>query len=149
MEDNIIKISSRTGEIGKNVDKICSVLIKQLNATFIAYDNNMNKLITIEQIIKRALKENNNEFIDNKILYEIGKEKGKNYIKCTIKIDKNEINNIQKLIGKSDKKRNCQPFKNENKMEIENDKEKNNENKTNKETTINDLCIMNIKEFFE
>ena len=155
--DIIIKSGNGNKSIGSYVDKICKELIDKLRIKFIAYDNNMNKLITIEQIIKRALNENNDkDDIDLKINYEIGKNKNIPYIKCTININNNDINNLKKLILNKKNKRNNHPFtKNENKDKMDIDDIDNKNKKPKKENTekteedkINELCIENIDEFF-
>ena len=153
----IIKSGNVNKSIGEYVDKICKELIKNLFITIKAYDKNMNKLITIEQIIRRELDKNNEkELNDAKIKYEIGKEKKIPFIKCEIKINKEDIKNIEKLIGNKNNKRNNHPFsKNEGieNMEIDD----NNKNKKIKiedkdeekeEDKINNLCIENIHDFF-
>ena len=156
--DIIINSGSGNKSIGTYVDKICQELVKNLIVSFKSYDKNMNKLITIEQIIRRALDNNNEkEENDSKIKYEIGKEKNIPFIKCTININKDDIKNLEKLIGNKSNKRNIHPFKKEekdNKMEI--DKNINNKNKKIKieekekeeEEKINNLCIQNIHDFF-
>ena len=155
--DIIIKSGNGNKSIGSYVDKICKELIDKLRIKFIAYDNNMNKLITIEQIIKRALNENNDkDDIDLKINYEIGKNQNIPYIKCTININNNDINNLKKLIGNKKNKRNNHPFtKNENKdkmdiddMDNKNKKPKKENIEKTEEDKINELCIENIDEFF-
>ena len=79
----IIKSGSGNKSIGAYVDKVCQELIKKLSVKIKAYDNNMNKLITIEQIIKRALDNNKDkENNDTKINYEIWKENKIPFIKC-------------------------------------------------------------------
>ena len=153
----IIKSGNGNKSIGEYVDKICKELIKNLFISIKAYDKNMNKLITIEQIIRRELDKNNEkELNDAKIKYEIGKEKKIPFIKCEIKINKEDIKNIEKLIGNKNNKRNNHPFsKNEGieNMEIDD----NNKNKKTKiedkdeekeEDKINNLCIENIHDFF-
>ena len=153
----IIKSGNGNKSIGEYVDKICKELIKNLFISIKAYDKNMNKLITIEQIIRRELDKNNEkELNDAKIKYEIGKEKKIPFIKCEIKINKEDIKNIEKLIGNKNNKRNSHPFsKNEGieNMEIDD----NNKNKKIKiddkdeekeEDKINNLCIENIHDFF-
>ena len=153
----IIKSGNGNKSIGEYVDKICKELIKNLFISIKAYDKNMNKLITIEQIIRRELDKNNEkELNDAKIKYEIGKEKKIPFIKCEIKINKEDIKNIEKLIGNKNNKRNNHPFsKNEGieNMEIDD----NNKNKKIKiddkdeekeEDKINNLCIENIHDFF-
>ena len=154
--DIIINSGSGNKSIGTYVDKICQELVKNLIVSFKSYDKNMNKLITIEQIIRRALDNNNEkEENDSKIKYEIGKEKNIPFIKCTININKDDIKNLEKLIGNKSNKRNIHPFKKEekdNKMEIDNNI--NNKNKKIKieekeeEEKINNLCIQNIHDFF-
>ena len=156
----IIHSGSGNKSIGTYIDKICQELINNLNASFKSYDKNMNKLITIEQIIRRALDNNNEkENNDSKINYEIGKEENIPFIKCTININKDDIKNLEKLIGNKSNKRNRHPFtKNEisEKMEIDDDIknrhkkkkiEKNNEEE--EKDKINDLCIQNIHDFFD
>ena len=153
----IIKSGNGNKSIGEYVDKICKELIKNLFISIKAYDKNMNKLITIEQIIRRELDKNNEkELNDAKIKYDIGKEKKIPFIKCEIKINKEDIKNIEKLIGNKNNKRNNHPFsKNEGieNMEIDD----NNKNKKIKiedkdeekeEDKINNLCIENIHDFF-
>ena len=156
----IIHSGSGNKSIGTYIDKICQELINNLSASFKSYDKNMNKLITIEQIIRRALDNNNDkENNDSKINYEIGKEKNIPFIKCTININKDDIKNLEKLIGNKSNKRNTHPFtKNEisEKMEIDDDiKNKNKKKKIEKNNEeeekdkINDLCIQNIHDFFD
>ena len=158
--DIIINSGSGNKSIGSYVDKICQELIKNLIVSFKSYDKNMNKLITIEQIIRRALDNNNEkEENDSKIKYEIGKEKNIPFIKCTININKDDINNLEKLIGNKSNKRNIHPFTKEEKDEkMEIDNNTNNKNKKIKledkdiekeeEEKINNLCIKNIHDFF-
>ena len=156
----IIHSGSGNKSIGTYIDKICQELINNLSASFKSYDKNMNKLITIEQIIRRALDNNNEkENNDSKINYEIGKEENIPFIKCTININKDDIKNLEKLIGNKSNKRNRHPFtKNEisEKMEIDDDiKNKNKKKKIEKnneeeeQDKINDLCIQNIHDFFD
>ena len=158
--DIIINSGSGNKSIGTYVDKICQELVKNLIVSFKSYDKNMNKLITIEQIIRRALDNNNEkENNDSKINYEIGKEENIPFIKCTININKDDIKNLEKLIGNKSNKRNRHPFtKNEisEKMEIDDDiKNKNKKKKIEKNNEeeekdkINDLCIQNIHDFFD
>ena len=156
--DIIINSGSGNKSIGTYVDKICQELVKNLIVSFKSYDKNMNKLITIEQIIRRALDNNNEkEENDSKIKYEIGKEKNIPFIKCTINITKDDIKNLEKLIGNKSNKRNIHPFKKEekdNKMEIDNNinnknkKIKIEEKEKEEEEKINNLCIQNIHDFF-
>ncbi len=162
----IIKSGNGNKSIGNYIDKICKELIEKLNITIIAYDNNMNKLITIEQIIKRSLykdeiKDNFDTNNHSKINYEIGKNNNIPYIKCTIKINKDDINNLQKLIGNKNKKRNSKInfFKNKknDEMDVEDDFDDNknkkqkigNKEKEEDKDMINNLCIQNIEEFFK
>ena len=155
----IINSGSGNKSINVYVDKICQELIKNLIVTIKAYNKNMNKLITIEQIIRRALDKNNEKEKNNeKINYEIGKEGKIPFIKCTININKEDIKNLEKLIGNKTNKRNENPFvKNDvgGKMEIDNEindknKKKKLEKKVGKdEDKINNLCIQNIHDFFE
>ena len=157
-KDIIINSGSGNKSIGVYVDKICQELINNLTVSIKSYDKNMNKLITIEQIIRRALDNNNEKEInDKKINYEIGKEEKIPFIKCTISINKDDIKNLEKLIGNKSNKRNKNPFiKNEDfgKMEIENEikdknkKKKVEKNNENEEDKINNLCIQNIHDFF-
>ena len=156
--DIIINSGSANKSIGTYVDKLCQELVKNLIVSFKSYDKNMNKLITIEQIIRRALDNNNEkEENDSKIKYEIGKEKNIPFIKCTININKDDIKNLEKLIGNKSNKRNIHPFKKEekdNKMEIDNNinnknkKIKIEEKEKEEEEKINNLCIQNIHDFF-
>ena len=153
----IIKSGNGNKSIGEYVDKICKELIKNLFISIKAYDKNMNKLITIEQIIRRELDKNNEkELNDAKIKYEIGKEKKIPFIKCEIKINKEDIKNIEQLIGNKNNKRNSNPFsKNEGieNMEIdENNKNKKikieDKDEEKEEDKINNLCLENIHDFF-
>ena len=157
--DIIINSGSGNKSIGTYVDKICQELVKELTVSFKSYDKNMNKLITIEQIIRRALDNNNEkEENDSKIKYEIGKEQKIPFIKCTININKEDIKNLEKLIGNKSNKRNRHPFTKEikdNKMEIDNNNTNNKNKKTKlekkekeEEEKINNLCIQNIHDFF-
>ena len=156
--DIIINSGSGNKSIGTYVDKICQELVKNLIVSFKSYDKNMNKLITIEQIIRRALDNNNEkEENDSKIKYEIGKEKNIPFIKCTININKDDIKNLEKLIGNKSNKRNIHTFKKEekdNKMEIDNNinnknkKIKIEEKEKEEEEKLNNLCIQNIHDFF-
>ena len=134
----IIKSGNGNKSIGVYVDKICKELIKNLFISIKAYDKNMNKLITIEQIIRRELDKNNEkELNDAKIKYEIGKEKKIPFIKCEIKINKEDIKNIEKLIGNKNNKRNNHPFsKNEGIENMEID-----ENNKNKKIKIEDVVM--------
>ena len=158
--DIIINSGNGNKSIGTYVDKICQELVKDLTVSFKSYDKNMNKLITIEQIIRRALDNNNEkEENDSKIKYEIGKEKNIPFIKCTININKDDIKNLEKLIGNKSNKRNTHPFTKEtkdNKMEIDNNNTNNKNKKTKlenkekeEEEKINNLCIQNIHDFFD
>ena len=157
--DIIINSGSGNKSIGTYVDKICQELVKDLTVSFKSYDKNMNKLITIEQIIRRALDNNNEkEENDSKIKYEIGKEQKIPFIKCTININKDDIKNLEKLIGNKSNKRNTHPFTKEikdNKMEIDNNNTNNKNKKTKlenkekeEEEKLNNLCIQNIHDFF-
>ena len=157
----IIKSGNGNKSIGSYVDNICSKLIEKLEIEIIAYDNNMNKLITIEQIIKRALvqsgcEEKEKDDYDSKINYEIGKDNNIPFIKCSIKINKDDIANLKALIGNKKNKRNNHPFINDgNKSKIEIEKKNNKskkpklENNLKEEDKINDLCIKNIQQFFK
>ena len=151
----IIKSGNGNKTIGSYVDTICKNLIDKKSVIFKAYNNNMNKLITIEQIIKRTLDKNNNKIDnDSKINYEIGKEDKIPFIKCTIKINNTDINNLKELIGNKNNKRNRHPFDNEKdknmQIELENKNKKLKIDKNEKEEDkINELCINNINEFFK
>ena len=157
-KDIIINSGSGNKSIGVYVDKICQELINNLTVSIKSYDKNMNKLVTIEQIIRRALDNNNeNEANESKINYQIGKEEKIPFIKCTININKDDIKNLEKLIGNKSNKRNIHPFKKEekdNKMEIDNNinnknkKIKIEEKEKEEEEKINNLCIQNIHDFF-
>ena len=158
-KDIIINSGSGNKSIGVYVDKICQELINNLTVSIKSYDKNMNKLVTIEQIIRRALDNNNeNEANDSKINYQIGKEEKIPFIKCTININKDDIKNLEKLIGNKSNKRNRHPFtkkEKDNKMEMD-ENDKNNKNKKMKledkkkegEDKLNNLCIQNIHDFF-
>ena len=158
-KDDCIVVHSGNGNksIGAYVDKISQELINNLTVTFKSYDKNMNKLITIEQIITRAL-DNNGEKKknDSKINYQIGKENNIPYIKCIINIDKDDITYLEKIIGNKNNKRNTHPFtikEKPHKMDIDdinnkNKKTKLEENFEKEEDEINNLCIQNIHDFF-
>ena len=158
-KNNIIIIKSGSGNksIGSYVDIILKQLIEKLTVEIKAFDNNMNKLITIEQIIKRALDQikDKDENIISKINYEIGKEKEIPFIKCHIVINKEDIVYLKPLIGNKKNKRNSHPFQGDekkNKMEVEEEK-KNKKAKLDSNLKeldkINSLCLENIKVFFK
>ena len=104
----LFKSGSGNKSIGSYVDIILKQLIEKLTVEIKAFDNNMNKLITIEQIIKRALDQikDKDENIISKINYEIGKEKEIPFIKCHIVINKEDIVYLKPLIGNKKNKRN-------------------------------------------
>ena len=153
----LFKSGSGNKSIGSYVDIILKQLIEKLTVEIKAFDNNMNKLITIEQIIKRALDQikDKDENIISKINYEIGKEKEIPFIKCHIVINKEDIVYLKPLIGNKKNKRNSHPFQGDekkNKMEVEEEK-KNKKAKLDSNLKeldkINSLCLENIKVFFK
>ena len=108
------------------VNKVTNALIANNGNTFLkAYSNNMNKLITIVEIIKRHV---NNSC---SITYSIGKDNFKNklteYIQAHINVDINNGDNITQLkqmlsYEKSSQMNNiCVNTKEENDNEIDND----------------------------
>ena len=159
----IIKSGNGNKSINSYIDQISTKLINDLTVTIKAYDNNMNKLITLEQIIKRGVNSDNKKNIA--INYHIGNEvideKKIPYIRCEIKITKKDVEKIKILIGNKNNKRKSnivEKSKDEEDMDDDNgDKKKyTNKNKRQKieelkqeNNSINDLCIQNINQFFK
>lgn len=140
----IIKSGNNNKSIGSYVNRVCTNLINEGKAKLKAYGNNMNKLITIEEIIKRGLQEK------AKIEFKIGKDKMINsnsleFISVIIEIDKKN-NDIVKMLGEltnnKNNKRKVNVIKTENDVEIEN-----NLNQTNEKGKEEEI-IDNIKSFF-
>lgn len=140
----IIKSGNNNKSIGSYVNRVCTSLINQGKAELKAYGNNMNKLITIEEIIKRGLQEK------AKIEFKIGKDKMINsnsleFISVIIEIDKKN-NDIVKMLGEltnnKNNKRKVNVIKTENDVEIEN-----NLNQTDEKGKEEEI-IDNIKLFF-
>jgi len=92
-----IKSGNKNKSIGGYIDKIINYIIINKKIIIKAYENNMNKLISIVEIIKN--KEKNGKYI-----YNIDKENNKVFIKCEIIIENN--NKIKELIGNKKNKRN-------------------------------------------
>ena len=92
-----IKSGNKNKSIGGYIDKIINYIIINKKIVIKAYENNMNKLITIVEIIKN--KEKNGKFN-----YNIGKENNKVFIQCEIIIEND--NNIKELLGNRKNKRN-------------------------------------------
>ena len=140
----IIKSGNNNKSIGSYVNRVCTSLINQGKAALKAYGNNMNKLITIEEIIKRGLQEK------AKIEFKIGKDKMINsnsleFISVIIEINKKN-NDIVKMLGEltnnKNNKRKVNVIKTENDVEIEN-----NLNQTDEKGKEEEI-IDNIKLFF-
>ncbi len=92
-----IKSGNKNKSIGGYIDKIINYIIINKKIVIKAYENNMNKLITIVEIMKN--KEKNGKFN-----YNIGKENNKVFIQCEIIIEND--NNIKELLGNRKNKRN-------------------------------------------
>ncbi len=92
-----IKSGNKNKSIGGYIDKIINYIIINKKIVIKAYENNMNKLITIVEIMKN--KEKNGKFN-----YNIGKENNKVFIQCEIIIE-NDIK-IKELLGNRKNKRN-------------------------------------------
>ena len=92
-----IKSGNKNKSIGGYIDKIINYIIINKKIVIKAYENNMNKLITIVEIIKN--KEKNGKFN-----YNIGKENNKVFIQCEIIIEND--NKIKELLGNRKNKRN-------------------------------------------
>ena len=120
-----IKSGNKNKSIGVYIDKIINYIIINKKIIIKAYENNMNKLITIVEIIKN--KEKNGQFN-----YNIGKENNKVFIQCEIIIEND--NNIKELLGNRKNKRN----------NIINNLNNNNNNNKN----IEDNIINNINNLF-
>ena len=146
MEDNIIneKIIICSGNnnksIGSYIDIISNKIISDKKVCIKAFGNNMNKLITIVEILKRA-----NDKI--KVKYNIGKEKNIEYIQSEIIYDNDKISCIKNLIGKKKENKRKIYLYNINKMDIE-DKKKEQEKNQNSEIDKDLICINNINNIF-
>lgn len=142
MEDEfIIKNGNNNRSIGSYIEHISQVLINKGKILLKAFGNNMNKLITIEEIIKRG--------VDNKIqiTLSIGKSKINNkdteYISAKLAIDNKDKEIVDKLnVLKNNKanKRNINVIEN-NGVEIDNPITKDSIN-------IEDKCLENIDLYF-
>lgn len=142
MEDEfIIKNGNNNRSIGSYIEHISQVLINKGKILLKAFGNNMNKLITIEEIIKRG--------VDNKIqiTLSIGKSKINNkdteYISANLAIDNKDKEIVDKLnVLKNNKanKRNINVIEN-NGVEIDNPITKDSIN-------IEDKCLENIDLYF-
>ena len=140
-EEFIIKNGNNNRSIGSYIEHISQVLINKGKILLKAFGNNMNKLITIEEIIKRG--------VDNKIqiTLSIGKSKINNkdteYISANLAIDNKDKEIVDKLnVLKNNKanKRNINVIEN-NGVEIDNPIIKDNIN-------IEDKCLENIDLYF-
>lgn len=140
----IIKSGNNNKSIGSYVNRACATLINTGKVELKAYGNNMNKLITIEEIIKRGLMEK------AKIEIKIGKDKMINnncleFIAIIIVIDKNNsdiIKMLHELTNNKNNKRKVNVIKTENDVEIENNFNQPNEKEKEEE------IIDNINSFF-
>ena len=142
MEDEfIIKNGNNNRSIGSYIEHISQVLINKGKILLKAFGNNMNKLITIEEIIKRG--------VDNKIqiTLSIGKSKINNkdteYISANLAIDNKDKEIVDKLnVLKNNKsnKRNINVIEN-NGVEIDNPIAKDSIN-------IEDKCLENLDLYF-
>lgn len=140
-EEFIIKNGNNNRSIGSYIEHISQVLINKGKILLKAFGNNMNKLITIEEIIKRG--------VDNKIqiTLSIGKSKINNkdteYISANLAIDNKDKEIVDKLnVLKNNKanKRNINVIEN-NGVEIDNQIIKDSIN-------IEDKCLENIDLYF-
>lgn len=140
-EEFIIKNGNNNRSIGSYIEHISQVLINKGKILLKAFGNNMNKLITIEEIIKRG--------VDNKIqiTLSIGKSKINNkdteYISANLAIDNKDKEIVDKLnVLKNNKanKRNINVIEN-NGVEIDNPITKDSIN-------IEDKCLENIDLYF-
>ena len=140
-EDFIIKNGNNNRSIGSYIEHISQILIDKGKILLKAFGNNMNKLITIEEIIKRG--------VDNKIqiALSIGKSKINNkdteYISANLTVDNKDKEIVDKLnLLKQNKlnKRNINVIEN-NGVGIENPIKKDNIN-------IEDKCLENLDLYF-
>ena len=140
-EDFIIKNGNNNRSIGSYIEHISQILIDKGKILLKAFGNNMNKLITIEEIIKRG--------VDNKIqiTLSIGKSKINNkdteYISANRTVDNKDKEIVDKLnLLKQNKlnKRNINVIEN-NGVGIENPIKKDNIN-------IEDKCLENLDLYF-
>jgi hypothetical protein len=132
----IINSGNNNKSIGSYIDIICNKIIIDNKICIKAYGNNMNKLITIVEILKR---ETNNKI---QIKYSIGKEDKLEYIQSEIICDYNNINDIKNLIGKKKENKRNLNIQNTNKTIIK-EKDTNTEEKK-----IDEICINNINNLF-
>lgn len=132
----IINSGNNNKSIGSYIDIICNKIISDNKISIKAYGNNMNKLITIVEILKRGT---NNKI---QIKYSIGKEDKVEYIQSEIICDYNNINEIKNLIGKKKENKRNLNIQNINKTII---KEKDNNIE---EKKIDEICINNINNLF-
>lgn len=128
MESNFILVKSgnQQNSINNIVNKVAKVLEENEECVVKAFGNNMNKLVSVVEIIKNELGE-----IENK--YSIGKENDIEYIQCRIKASNINKEKLKGLIKEKAKKRR------EKSKKLEDSKEENNEEK---------VIITNIKNFF-
>ena len=140
-EDFTIKNGNNNRSIGSYIEHISQILIDKGKILLKAFGNNMNKLITIEEIIKRG--------VDNKIqiTLSIGKSKINNkdteYISANLTVDNKDKEIVDKLnLLKQNKlnKRNINVIEN-NGVGIENPIKKDNIN-------IEDKCLENLDLYF-
>ena len=140
-EDFIIKNGNNNRSIGSYIEHISQILIDKGKILLKAFGNNMNKLITIEEIIKRG--------VDNKIqiTLSIGKSKINNkdteYISSNLTLDNKDKEIVNKLnLLKQNKlnTRNINVIEN-NGVGIENPIKKDNIN-------IEDKCLENLDLYF-
>ena len=124
-----IKSGNKNKSIGGYIDKIINYIIINKKIVIKAYENNMNKLITIVEIIKNKEK-------NGKYNYNIGKENNKVFIQCEIIIEND--NNIKELIGNRKNKRN----------NIINNINNVNDNNNNIQKNLEDNIINNINNLF-
>jgi len=124
-----IKSGNKSKSIGGYIDKIINYIIINKKIVIKAYENNMNKLITIVEIIKNKEK-------NIKYNYNIGKENNKVFIQCEIIIEND--NNIKELLGNRKNKRN----------NIINNIKNINDNNNNNQKNLEDNIINNINNLF-
>ena len=140
-EDFIIKNGNNNRSIGSYIEHISQILIDKGKILLKAFGNNMNKLITIEEIIKRG--------VDNKIQITLSIAKSKinnkdtEYISANLTVDNKDKEIVDKLkLLKQNKlnKRNINVIEN-NGVGIENPIKKDNIN-------IEDKCLENLDLYF-
>lgn len=140
----MIKNGNNSKSIFHFVNSICKEFLNSSSDNFSvqlkAYENNMNKLITIVEILKRHLKESIS------VRYQIGLEGKKNYIQSFLSLPhqnefvKKTLNDLVQQNNNS--KRNPLP---NNIMKIDDDV---NHNENKDKITTQDLCFENVNEFF-